>query len=295
MSRQESKIHLRDTYADAPSFGTEVLHPLLDQGADFYLVGEFVPSYAVSLVSTLVKTSKIEPGKVHLVFGLPLNIGAASTPHLDLARFFSESIESLTSARAFVSDLIELLLEGSLTITLLRTADGRSIAPGCVGLISSRGKGSESVVFMDRLPGDNNSPIHPKGDFSLHTEQQKKNFEEILEVIEVANFTNEAGISRVTKDEVQVLLVEILKKGWLNKFYDQPTPASSSLGSRRARGKKPSDAWISDNNPDRLLDELNRGILNSDLSEGEFVKRYFGKEKQAAFYRFFGLSHLEED
>lgn len=283
---------LRRSYADAPEFGIEVLHPRLDQGADLYIVGEFLPSYCISLARALAQTPRVEPGKLNLVLGIPFSQEFENNPSLFLANFLASSLTSLDIAEQFIRDSLFLIAEGSLSFTLLRSLKGAQISTGCVGLISSRGRGGESIIFTDLLPGDNNSPIRPISDSQSSSEDEAQAFDELMQVIEQAIFTTPPGVSRVTQDVVTSLFEEIIKKSWLKKSFPD---SSISIPQRRktpSRSGKSEESWFAHQDLGRLLDEVNRGIMETDLTEAEFVERFFGKEKQAAFYRFFGFSRL---
>jgi hypothetical protein len=292
MSEGNRPLNLGASYADAPQFGTEVLHPNLDAGMDLYLVGEFLPSYAVSLARELAQTERIEPGQLNLVLGLPHGEEFDQAPATHLAQYLSKSIASHELAVQFLKDCLALMNERSMSFTLIRSKSGTQIAPGCVGLLSGRGSNSDSVIFTDRLPGDNNSPIHPKSDKGISDPNERNAFSEIVNIIEGAVFETSPGAIRIPQDIVLDLITEILKKRWLEKFYSETKPRKAKTSKRAPAASKSSSSWFEHQDLGKLLDEVNRGILNSDLTEDEFVKLYFGKEKQAAFYRFFGFNRL---
>jgi len=142
------------------------------------------------------------------------------------------------------------------------------------------------------LPGDNNSPIHPKSDKGISDPSERNAFNDIVNIIENAVFETSPGAIRIPQDKVAELIAEILKKLWLEKFYSGAKSRKATTSKRKPQASKPASLWFEHQDLGKLLDEVNRGIMNSDLTEDEFVKLYFGKEKQAAFYRFFGFNRL---
>jgi hypothetical protein len=201
----------QDTYQDDPQFSDQLLLPAVALGHSVTLVSAFAPSYLFRLVGDLASSPEIEPGKLSLVFCVPLSLGSSLSKARLLSRFLSGFANDAQEVKTALESMLQLVKEGGLTLSALYSADSKLITPSSLGVLESGTPGSNDYLgFADVTAGDLNSPI----DINASWDADKGNLNEIVRTVLSAKTSEFSHLERITHSEVVQLLSDVLKNGY---------------------------------------------------------------------------------
>lgn len=230
----------QDTYQDDPQFSDQLLLPAVALGHSVSLVTAFAPSYLYRLVGDLASSSEIEPGKLSVVFCVPLSLGAGLSRARLLSRFLSAFAEDAQEVKTGLESMIQLVKEGGLTLSALYSADSKLLTPSCLGIVESGTPGSNDYLgFADITAGDLNSPI----DINASWDADSGSLSEITRTVLSAKTSEFTHLDRLTHPEVVALLEEILSHGYPKRDIsgrdgNRVKPSKATLAKSPVRTRK---------------------------------------------------------
>lgn len=202
-------------HEDSPYFSDTVLLPAIARGQRLTLITGFIPSYLLRLVADLVASREIEPGKIKIILCVPNNFGGDA---LDISSAIAKSKISAEEAEAFAIDTLRLSDEGSLDLEVLVSDKGGLLTFSAIGQISDD---FESATFIDRLAGDNNSPLRFSRSWSEGAEKSANLAAN--QFVDSALGDTFSGIRRLSSSQTIAAIRDVAKNNLLSAFFTSDT------------------------------------------------------------------------